>query len=112
MIRATIIAGAVPNPDPVAVTVPAPTMSPSHRAGTFCGRQVQSMAIRGGNTSSYDTQEQPFRPDNLRGRWAKSIDFYFASSTYAFSTMAFSDVSAWALIMGGWSKYNPVQYPI
>lgn len=81
-------------------------MTPSHRTGRFCTRKVQSFAIPGGgNTSAYDTLERPFRPDNLRGRWAKSIDFYFASSSYAFSTMAFSDASVWALIIGGWSKY-------
>ncbi|EDW65049.2 LOW QUALITY PROTEIN: uncharacterized protein Dvir_GJ19616 [Drosophila virilis] len=78
--------------------------SPVHRGGrAFCARQVHSLAIR--NTSSYDTMERPFRPDNLRGRWSKSADFYFASSSYAFSTMAFSDASVWALMFGGWKYY-------
>lgn len=78
--------------------------SPAHHGGrVFCARQVHSLAIR--NTSSYDTMERPFRPDNLRGRWSKLADFYFASSSYAFSTMAFSDAPVWALMFGGWSKY-------
>ncbi|XP_034474099.1 sodium- and chloride-dependent glycine transporter 1 [Drosophila innubila] len=78
--------------------------SPVHRGGrTFRSRQVSSLAIR--NTSSYDTMERPFRPDNLRGRWSKSVDFYFASSSFAFSTMAFSDVPVWALMFGGWKFY-------
>lgn len=78
--------------------------SPAYRGGrTFRSRQVHSLAIR--NTSSYDTMERPFRPDNLRGRWSKSVDFYFASSSYAFNTMAFSDVSVWALMLGGWKYY-------
>ncbi|KAH8262799.1 hypothetical protein KR044_000365 [Drosophila immigrans] len=78
--------------------------SPAFRGGrTFRSRQVHSLAIR--NTSSYDTMERPFRPDNLRGRWSKSADFYFATSSYAFSTMAFSDVSVWALMFGGWKYY-------
>ncbi|XP_060647908.1 sodium- and chloride-dependent glycine transporter 1 [Drosophila nasuta] len=78
--------------------------SPANRGGRkFRSRQVQSLAIR--NTSSYDTMERPFRPDNLRGRWSKTADFYFATSSYAFSTMAFSDVSVWALMMGGWKFY-------
>ncbi|XP_030240691.1 sodium- and chloride-dependent GABA transporter 1 [Drosophila navojoa] len=75
--------------------------SPARRV--FRARQVQSLAIR--NTSSYDTMERPFRPDNLRGRWAKSADFYFASSSYAFSTMVFSDAPVWGLYFGGWKYY-------
>ncbi|KAH8377339.1 hypothetical protein KR093_004972 [Drosophila rubida] len=78
--------------------------SPAYRGGrTFRSRQVHSLAIR--NTSSYDTMERPFRPDNLRGRWSKSADFYFATTSYAFGTMAFSDVSVWALMFGGWKYY-------
>ncbi|XP_032592332.1 sodium- and chloride-dependent glycine transporter 1 isoform X2 [Drosophila grimshawi] len=66
-------------------------------------RQVCSLAIR--NTSSYDTMERPFRPDNLRGGWSKTADFYFASCTYAFSTMVFSDAPVWAVIQIGWRNY-------
>ncbi|KAH8412114.1 hypothetical protein KR222_011666, partial [Zaprionus bogoriensis] len=69
-------------------------------------RRVQSVAIRGGgHTSAYDSMERPFRADNRRGHWAKSIDFYFASSSYAFSTLAFSDATVWALMIGGWTYF-------
>ncbi|XP_033150028.1 sodium- and chloride-dependent glycine transporter 1 [Drosophila busckii] len=87
------------------VSVSGNEASPAHGTrSTFRARQVHSMAIR--NTSSYDTMDRPFRPDSLRGRWAKSADFYFASSSYAFNSMVFSDVAVWGLLYGGWSKYT------
>ncbi|ALC38961.1 CG13796 [Drosophila busckii] len=86
------------------VSVSGNEASPAHGTrSTFRARQVHSMAIR--NTSSYDTMDRPFRPDSLRGRWAKSADFYFASSSYAFNSMVFSDVAVWGLLYGGWTFY-------
>ncbi|XP_068143610.1 sodium- and chloride-dependent glycine transporter 1 [Drosophila tropicalis] len=73
-----------------------------HRA-----RQVHSLAVR--TTSAYDTLERPFRHDKLRGRWSKSADFYFATSSHAFSSMLFSDLPVWGLMFGGW-KYFLLSY--
>lgn len=66
-------------------------------------RQVHSMAVRSG--SAYDTLERPYRHDKLRGKWAKSADFYFASCTHAFSSLVFSDLGTFGLLHGGWCEY-------
>nr|XP_016945902.1 sodium- and chloride-dependent glycine transporter 1 [Drosophila suzukii]XP_016945903.1 sodium- and chloride-dependent glycine transporter 1 [Drosophila suzukii]XP_036678006.1 sodium- and chloride-dependent glycine transporter 1 [Drosophila suzukii] len=63
-------------------------------------RQVHSMAVRSG--SAYDTLERPYRHDKSRGRWAKSVDFYFASCTLAFSSLIFSELSTFGILHGGW----------
>ncbi|KAH8355834.1 hypothetical protein KR200_010720 [Drosophila serrata] len=63
-------------------------------------RQVHSMAVRSG--SAYDTLERPYRHNKLRGKWAKSADFYFASCTHAFSSLVFSDLGTFGLLHGGW----------
>uniref|UniRef100_A0A6P4F432 Sodium- and chloride-dependent glycine transporter 1 n=1 Tax=Drosophila rhopaloa TaxID=1041015 RepID=A0A6P4F432_DRORH len=63
-------------------------------------RQVHSMAVRSG--SAYDTLERPYRHDKSRGRWAKSADFYFASCTFAFSSLIFSELSTFGILQGGW----------
>jgi len=66
-------------------------------------RQVHSMAVRTG--SAYDTLERPYRHDKCRGRWAKSVDFYFASCTHAFSSLIFLELSTFGILHGGWRKY-------
>lgn len=54
------------------------------------------------NTTTYDTLQKPFKYDKLRGRWSTAADFYFASTSHAFGTIVFSELTLFvSLFLGG-----------
>lgn len=55
------------------------------------------------NTTTYDTLQKPFKYDKLRGRWSTAADFYFASTSHAFGTIVFSELTLFvSLFLGGY----------